>query len=167
MTRRYFEACRGKLDVAYFGNDYGTQRGLFISPAQWERFLRGPQKRYFDIAHDFGCKVLFHSCGSVRAIIPDLIADGVDVLDPVQIRAAGMALDSLVADFGDRLAFHGGVDTQHTLPFGTPADVREMVRGYRELTRARGGYIMTGSQEFIADIPDENIIAAFEENGKG
>lgn len=167
VTRRYLAACDGKLDIAYFGNDFGTQRGLFISPAQWRRFLRAPLKRYFDAAHDFGCRVMQHSCGSVRAIVPDLLADGVDILDPIQVRADGMSLESLVRDFGDRLAFHGGMDTQHTLPFESPAEVRAMVRGYRDLTRDRGGYIMSGSQELIADIPDDNILAMYDEHMKG
>lgn len=167
VTRRYLEACAGKLDIAYFGNDFGAQRGLVISPAMWERFLRKPLKRYFDLAHDFGCKVMQHSCGSIHSIIPSLIADGVDILDPVQVRAEGMALATLVQGFGDRLAFHGGVDTQHTLPFESPTEVRAMVRAYRNLTRDHGGYIMTGSQELIADIPDDNILAMYEENARG
>jgi uroporphyrinogen decarboxylase len=105
-----------------------------------------------------------HSCGAVRDIIPALIEDGVDMLDPVQVRAEGMGLAGLVRDFGDRLTFHGGVDTQHTLPFGTPADVRAEVRSYLDLTKDHGGYVLVGSQDFIADIPDENIVAMYAEN---
>ena len=164
VTRRFLEAADGMVDIAYFGNDFGTQRGLFISPRMWEEFIRAPLKRYFDAAHDYGCKVMKHSCGAVRDIIPALIEDGVDVLDPIQVRAAGMDLAGLVKDFGDRLAFHGGVDTQGTLPFGTTDDVRAQVRSYIELTRERGGYILCGSQEFIADIPLDNILAMYDEN---
>jgi uroporphyrinogen decarboxylase len=167
VTRRFLEACDGLLDIAYFGNDFGTQRCLFISPAQWERFFRRPLKRFFDTAHDYGARVMKHSCGSVRSILPSLIADGVDILDPVQVRAEGMGLAELVRDFGDRLTFHGGVDTQGTLPFGTPEQVRDEVRSYLDLTRERGGYILTGSQDFIADIPDENILAMYDENLTG
>jgi uroporphyrinogen decarboxylase len=100
----------------------------------------------------------------VRSIIPALIADGVVILDPVQVAAAGMDLASLVRDFGDALCFHGCVDTQRTLPFGTVADVRAEVRSYRELTRERGGYILAGSQDFIEDIPLDNILAIYDEN---
>jgi uroporphyrinogen decarboxylase len=167
VTRRFLEACDGKLDIAFFGNDYGTQRGLVISPQMWARFLRRPQKRFFDLARDFGCAVMLHSCGGVRDIIPWLIEDGVEALDPVQVRAAEMDFAGLVRDFGARLCFHGGVDTQHTLPFGTPDDVRAQVRAYRELTRDRGGYIMTGSQDLIEDIPLDNILAMYEENARG
>jgi uroporphyrinogen decarboxylase len=163
-TRRFLAACGGMLDIAYFGNDFGTQRGLFISPAMFERFIRKPLKRYFDVSHEFGCKVMKHSCGSVRGIIPWFIEDGVDVLDPVQVRAAGMDLPSLVRDFGDQICFHGAVDTQYTLPFGSTDDVRSQVRSYIELTRECGGYIICGSQDFIEDIPADNIIAIYDEN---
>lgn len=166
-TRRFLDAAGGMLDVAYFGNDFGTQRGLFISPAMWERFIRAPLRRFYDVAHERGCKVMQHSCGAVRGIVPWLIEDGVDVLDPVQTAAAGMDLAGLVRDFGGRLAFHGGVDTQGTLPFGTTAEVRAEVRSYIELTRERGGYILCGSQEYIEDIPLENILAVYDENAKG
>ena len=163
-TRLFFEAAGGKIDIAYFGNDFGTQRGLFISPAMWQQFMRPSLKRFFDTAHSYGCKVMQHSCGAVRDLIPLWIEDGVDILDPLQVRADGMALDGLVRDFGDRLCFHGGVDTQHTLPYGTTEDVRAQVRSYRDLSRRRGGYVLCGSQDFIADIPSDNILAIYEEN---
>ena len=167
VTRRFLEACDGLLDITFFGNDFGTQRCLFISPTHWQRFFRAPLKRFFDVSHEYGCNVMKHSCGAVRDIIPSLIEDGVDMLDPVQVRAEGMGLPGLVRDFGDCLTFHGGVDTQHTLPFGTPADVRAQVRSYLDLTRDRGGYVLVSSQHFIADIPDENILAMYDENLKG
>ena len=166
VTRRFFGAADGMIDIAYFGNDFGTQRGLFISPRMWNEFIREPLKRYFDVAHEFGCKVMKHSCGAVRDIIPALIEDGVDILDPIQVAAAGMDLAGLVRDFGDRLTFHGGVDTQTTLPFGTVADVRAQVGSYLDLTRENGGYILCGSQEFIADIPLDNILAKYDENAR-
>jgi len=164
VTRRFLEACAGQLDIAYFGNDFGTQRGLFISPEHYQRFMRGPLKGFYDVCRDYGCKVMQHSCGSVRAIIPWLLEDGLDILDPVQVRAAGMNLSGLYRDFGDRLCFHGGVDTQGTLPFGSPEEVRAEVRSYLDLARDRGGYVLTGSQDLIADIPDDNILAMYDEN---
>ncbi len=164
VTRRFLDAAGGLLDIAYFGNDFGTQRGLFISPAMWDTFIRKPLKRYFDISHEYGCKVMKHSCGSIRDLIPRLIEDGVDILDPVQVMATGMDLPGLVRDFGSRVSFHGGVDTQRTLPFGSVAEVRAEVRSYLDLTREKGGYILCGSQEFIEDIPLDNILALYDEN---
>ena len=166
-TRRFLEATTGLLDITYFGNDFGTQRGLFISPRMWQRFMRPSLKRFFDVSHEYGCRVMKHSCGAVRGIIPSFIEDGVDVLEPVQTRAAGMDLAGLVQDFGSALAFHGGVDTQRTLPFGSTEDVRAEVRSYLDLTRDHGGYILCGSQEFIEDIPLDNILAMYDENTRG
>ena len=163
-TRMFLEAADGLIDITYFGNDFGTQRSLFVSPAMYAEYFRKPLKRYFDVSHDYGCLVMKHSCGSVRSIIPWFIEDGVDILDPVQVQADGMDLPGLVRDFGDDLTFHGGVDTQHTLPFGTTADVRAEVRSYIDLTRDRGGYILNGSQNYLEDIPVENILAIYEEN---
>lgn len=165
-TRRFLEAADGMLDITYFGNDFGTQRGLFISPRMWQELMRQPLKRFFDVSHEYGCKVMKHSCGSVRDIIPYLIADGVDILDPIQVAAAGMELAGLVRDFGDSLCFHGAVDTQRTLPFGSEEDVRAEVRSYLALTKDKGGYILCGSQNFIEDIPLDNILAMYDENRK-
>jgi uroporphyrinogen decarboxylase len=166
ITRRFLESADGLIDITYFGNDFGTQRGMFISPQMWHNFIRKPLKRYFDISHDFGCKVMKHSCGAVRDIIPYLIEDGVDILDPIQVNAHGMNLTGLVRDYGSQLCFHGGVDTQKTLPFGTTKDVRAQVKSYFELTQDQGGYILCGSQDFIEDIPLDNIIAMYDENFK-
>jgi uroporphyrinogen decarboxylase len=163
-TRRYFEAAQGKVDIAFFGNDFGTQRGLVVSPRMFARFFRQPLKRYFDIAHDFGARVMKHSCGGVRAIIPWWIEDGVNVLDPVQVLAEGMEFAGLVRDFGAQMCFHGGIDTQQLLPFRPQEDVRAQVRHFRDLTRAQGGYILLGSQEYIEDVPLDNILAIYDEN---
>jgi len=163
-TRRCLEAADGQLDIAYFGNDFGTQRGTLISRDMWAQFIRQPLKRYYDVAHEYGCKVMQHSCGSVRDLIPWLIEDGVDILNPIQVSAEGMALAGLHRDFGGRITFYGAVDTQKTLPFGTPADVRKEVRSYLDLTRDHGGYILSGSQVLIDDIPLDNILAMYDEN---
>ncbi len=165
--RRFFEAANGMLDVAYFGNDYGTQHGLVLSPSLWQTFFRGPQKRFFDLAHDYGCRVMFHSCGSIRDLLPWLIEDGVDILDPVQTTAKGMNLEGLVDRFGDSLTFHGGVDMQRTLPFGSVEDVRAEVRRNLGTTRGRAGYILTSSQKLLDDVPTDNILTMYDINLRG
>jgi len=166
-TRRFLEAAGGRLDIAYFGNDFGTQRGLFISPRQWQEFFRAPIKRFYDLSHEYGCRAMQHSCGGVRDLIPLWIEDGLDILDPIQVAAAGMDLAGLVRDFGRRITLHGAVDTQRTLPFGSVAQVRAEVRSYMNLTRETGGYIVCGSQEYIEDIPLDNILAIYDEIQKG
>ena len=163
-TRLFLTAACGHIDITYFGNDFGTQRSLFISPAHYERFIRKPLKRFVELSHEFNCRVMKHSCGAVRPLLPRFIDDGIDILDPVQTAAAGMALDGLVGDFGDRICFHGGMDTQTLLPFGSTGDVRDTVRAFRGLTRDCGGYILAGSQKYIDDIPAENLTALYEEN---
>lgn len=166
VTRRYLESADGMIDITYFGNDFGTQRGLVISPQMWNDFIRQPLKRYFDISHEYKCRVMLHSCGAIRDIIPMLLEDGVDILDPIQVAAAGMSFQSLICDFGDRLTFHGGVDMQTTLPFGNVVDVRAQVRSYIDLTCENGGYILCGSQDYTEDIPFDNILAIYDENTK-
>ena len=161
-TRLFLDAADGMVDFTYFGNDFGTQRGLFISPSMFGEFIRPHLKRYYDVSKEYGCRVMQHSCGSIRNIIPALIEDGVDILDPIQTYAANMKLVDLVNDYGDSLTFHGGVDTQTTLPFGSMEDVRNEVQGYLDLAKDRGGYILMSSQEFIEDVSLDNILAMYD-----
>ena len=161
-TRRFFQAADGLLDIAYFGNDFGTQRGMFISPRMWNEFIRQPLKRYFDASHDYGCKVMNHSCGAIRDIIPSLIADGVDILDPIQVAATGMDLAGLVRDYGGAVAFHGGVDTQRTLPFAAPEQVAAEVRERIRIFAPGGGFVFNPIHNIQQGTPPANIVAAYD-----
>ncbi len=161
-SRRMFEAARGKLDIFFIGDDYGTQLGLFMSPRDFRTFILPHLKRLYGLAKSYGLKVMQHSCGSVRAILPDLLEIGLDALDPVQVRAADMDITQLKRDLGQRLAFHGSIDTQHTLPMGTPEDVRREVLDRLEHVAPGGGLILCGSQDYISDIPSENIVAIYD-----
>ena len=105
---------------------------------------------------------MHHSCGSVRKLLPDLIELGVDVLDPVQVRATGMDAAGLKRDFGDRVTFHGSIDTQQTLPAGSPIDVRAEVLDRLQQVAPGGGFILSGSQDYISDIPLENIVMIYD-----
>lgn len=162
--RRHFLAAGGRMDIFFMGDDYGGQAGPLISLAMFRRFIRPHLARLFTQAHDFGLKVMLHSCGSVYAFIPDLLDLGLDVLDPVQVRARDMAIEKLAAEFGRDLCFHGSIDTQQTLPFGSPEDVRAEVRARLELFPA-GGFICAPSQEFMEDVPTANILALYEAAG--
>jgi len=159
---RVFEAANGKMDIFFMGDDYGTQRGLIMSEEMWNQFYALPLGRLFSLAKDFGLKAMLHSCGSVSKIIPKLIELGMDALDPIQVRAADMEPEYLKAEFGDFITFHGGLDTQHTLPFGTVEEVRAEAKRLIEVFGTGGGYIFGPSQEFLPDIPLENIIAMYE-----
>ena len=164
LNERIFEACKGRIDFLLIGDDMGTQNGLLISADMIRRFVLPHLARYAEQCHAYGVKVLFHSCGSVRDIVDDLIQAGVDVLNPIQRGAAGMEPKELKDTFGDRLAFHGGVDVQHTLPSGAPEDVRAEVRDLIE-TFDNGGYILTSTHNIQEDVPVPNILAMYREAG--
>ena len=158
-----FSALDGELDVWFFGNDFGSQEALLISPGMWEEFFFKDIKRLCDLAHGYGIKTMMHSCGAIRPLIPMLIDAGVDILDPVQVTAKGMVPAELKTEFGGRIVFHGGIDTQNVLPFGTPAEVRAHVREVVGAMSADGGYIFAPSQILGPDIPVENIVAMYDE----
>jgi len=159
---RALEATRGGFQLYCEWSDYGTQGGLLLSPALWREFAGPYLKRLVELCHSAGVAFMLHSCGAVRELIPDFIAIGVDVLDPVQTMAAGMEPEGLQRDFGERIAFHGGLDTQSTLPFGGPAEVRAEVRQRVATLGRAGGYIIAPSHNIQPDTPLENILAMYE-----
>jgi uroporphyrinogen decarboxylase len=128
-----------------------------------EEFVYPHLQRHFSLAHEYGIKVMFHSCGAVREIIPDLINLGVDILNPLQANAKGMAPDELKKEFGGKLCFHGSLDTQRTLPFGTEEEVRREVRDRVETLSPGGGFILSPAHNFQKNTPLANIIAMYDE----
>jgi len=165
VNERIFEACKGQVDLLLIGDDMGTQSGLLISPNMIRRFILPHLARYADQCHAYGIKALFHSCGSVRQIIGDLIEAGIDVLNPIQRHAEGMVPGEIKEAFGDRLAFHGGVDIQHTLPKGSADDVRAEVRDLIDTMGKGGGYILASTHNIQDDVPIENAVAMYREAG--
>lgn len=161
-TRRALEEAKGCIDIFCFGDDYGTQRGLLIGPAMWEEYVRPCLARVVALVKSHGVKAYLHSCGSVRELIPSLVEVGIDILNPIQARAAGMDARGLKADFGQELCFHGGIDTQQTLPFGTAAEVRELVRTRLAELAPGGGYIAAPDHLLQPDVPTANVLALYE-----
>jgi len=161
-TRRIYEAIPGKVMVSYVAEDMGSQEGLMFSPAQIREFLLPRMKRMIDLAHSAGAYVMHHNDGGVRAILPDMIEAGIDLLNPVQWRCKGMAREGLKKDFGDKLIFHGAVDNQQTLPFGSVADVRQEVADNLRILGAGGGYILGPCHNIQSVGPAENIVAMYE-----
>jgi uroporphyrinogen decarboxylase len=146
------------IDVFFFGNDFGTQLDLFMSPAMFERFVLPGIKRLVDTVKKYGKPVMLHSCGSIVKAIPMIIEAGVDGIHPVQAGAVGMEAEKLAPEYGADLAFMGGVDTQNLLPFGSPDDVAG------EVERLMGvfgpNYIISPSHEaLLANVSPENLIA--------
>jgi uroporphyrinogen decarboxylase len=132
------------------------------SPAQIREFLHPGMKRMMDLTHQHGSFVFHHTDGAVRDILADLIALGIDVLNPVQWRCAGMEREGLKRDFGAQIVFHGGVDNQYTLPFGTVEEVRSEVRDNYRILGEGGGYILAPCHNIQAVGPAENVVAMYE-----
>lgn len=154
----FYEATRGGLDAVLIGNDFGTQNGLILSANDLREFVFPGTKRLVDQAHRYGLKVIHHSCGSIREVIPDLIGLGVDVIHPIQALAAGMQAEGLRDDFTGQVSFCGGVDAQYLLPNGTPQDVGADVARLKGLFST--GLIVSPSHEAVLpDIPPANIAA--------
>ena len=113
-----------------------------------------------DLIHSYGLKVFFHTDGAVEPLLPRLIEAGIDVLNPIQHACPGMDCAALRTRYGDRLIFHGGVDNQRVLPFGTPDDVRAETRAcMRTLGLGRQGYIVCSCHNVQAGTPLENVLA--------
>lgn len=161
----FYEATKGKLHAVLIGNDMGSQRGLMLSPEMVRQFIIPGCKKLVEQAHSYGLKVIYHSCGSIVDIIPDLIEAGVDIVHPIQALAAGMEPQNLKAEFDGKVSFCGGVDTQDLLVNGTPEEVRAKVKELRSIFPT--GLIISPSHEAIMpDVPPANIKALFDEAQK-
>ncbi|MCS6859345.1 MAG: hypothetical protein NZT92_03365 [Abditibacteriales bacterium] len=161
-TRRIYEQIPGKVMITYVAEDLGSQEGLLFSPAQIREFLLPGMKRMIDLAHEAGAFVFHHSDGAIRDILPDMIAAGIDVLNPIQWRCKGMERAALKRDFGHQVIFHGGVDNQYTLAFGSVEEVRQEVADNLRILGAGGGYILAPCHNIQAVSPPENIVAMYE-----
>ena len=159
---RAAEATRGRIDLYLLISDLGSQAGPLISLPMFRQFVAPYLKEMIDLIHGLGGRVVYHSCGCMWRFIPDLIAMGVDILDPIQPVAPEMAPERLKAEFGDRLCFHGGMDMQRLLPYGTPEQIRAEARRYCATLGAGGGYILGPAHLFQPDVPPENIQAVYE-----
>ncbi len=162
MTLRLFETVPGAVTYSYVAEDLGGQDALMYAPDQIREFLLPRMKRMIDLVRQHGSFAFHHTDGAVRDILPDLIGIGIQVLNPIQWRCPGMEREGLKRDFGDRLIFHGAVDNQQTLPFGSAGDVRQEVMDNLRILGAGGGYILGPCHNIQAVTPPENVIALYE-----
>jgi len=146
------------------GTDFGTQNGLFISPNAYRDLYQPFHKQINAFIHDnTNWKVFIHSCGAVSELIPDLIESGYDILNPVQCSACGMDAAKLKDAYGEKLTFWGGaVDTQKTLPFGTPEEVYDEVRSRIDILGKDGGFVFNAIHNIQAGVPIDNVLAMFK-----
>ena len=158
---RFFARAGDLIDAFFFGNDFGTQLNLLVSPDSFREFVFPYFRQLTDLGHRHGLQVILHSCGSIYRVIPDLIDLGVDALHPLQARAADMDAELLARDFAGKIAFMGGVDTQHLLVHGDPESIKEDVRRVKDLLGPC--LIVSPSHEAILpNVPPRNIEAMAE-----
>jgi uroporphyrinogen decarboxylase len=162
FIERMLDAAGGGIDFFRVGDDYGTQRGLMVGLDMWRARIRPALQAMYEAAKRHGALCYQHSCGGVRALIPDLVEIGVDVLDPLQVQAGGMVPAELKAEFGERMVFSGGVDEQELLPRGSPADVRDAVHRLLDIMAPGGGFFLGPTHNFQDDVPTANIVALYE-----
>ena len=163
--RRVFEAGRGRIDLTWVAEDLGSQTGPLMSLAMYRRFLMPNQIKMAELARSHGVHVMYHTDGAARAFLPDLIDRvGIEILNPIQWRCSGMEREKLVADFGERIIFHGSIDNQQTLPFGTVDDVVREVRESVDIYR-NARWICAPCHNLQPVSPTENIVAMYEAIG--
>jgi uroporphyrinogen decarboxylase len=160
-VERILTAAKGRIDLVACGDDFGSQRGLLISPASFDRLFAEKKKELFDLAHSFGAKVSHHCCGSSRALIPRFIQGGMDALQTIQSQAVGMNPYDLKREFAGKIALHGAVDVQGWLQRARPAEIEVEVNRLMDEVGAGGGFILAPSHHLQPDTPLENVLAVY------
>jgi uroporphyrinogen decarboxylase len=160
--RRIFEAGQGRIDLTWVAEDLGAQTGPLMSLATYRRFLLPNQIKMADLARSYGVHVMYHTDGAARLFLPDLIDRvGIEILNPIQWRCTGMEREKLVAEFGSRVVFHGSIDNQQTLAFGSVEDVVNEVRESVEIY-ASARWICAPCHNLQPISPTANIVAMYE-----
>ncbi|HBQ64850.1 MAG TPA: hypothetical protein DD727_08025 [Clostridiales bacterium] len=149
-----------EIDGILLGSDWGSQQALLMDPATWHELIEPGEKAEYDLLKSEGKDVWIHSCGNIETILPDLVRMGVDVLNPLQPEC--MDIYKIKAKYGKDLTFWGGISTQQTLPYGTPAQVRDEAAKVIQSLSKGGGYITAPAQGIQADVPLENILALID-----
>lgn len=163
MMKRFFERAADCIDLVFVSDDIAGQTGLLMSPEMWHRHLKPRVTRWCKLIHSYGLRVFYHTDGAAEALVGPLIDCGIDVLNPVQHACPGMDLTHLKNAYGEQVVFHGGIDNQSVLPFGTPDHVREETHRCMEILGAGGeGFICCSCHNVQAGTPLENIFAMVE-----
>lgn len=137
--RKLLQIGGGRIDIIENCNDFGTQISLFISPEYFREFFRPALQRLYDVTHEHGARMMQHSCGAIAPLVPDFIEMGADILNPIQVTATGMDLETLVPAYGKKICFYGGIDTQRVLPGGPVVLIRHDTRRLIEFFGYGGG----------------------------
>lgn len=162
VNKRILDEAADVIDILFIGNDFGTTQGPMISERLFRRFVLPHLKKFADLAHSYGLKIMLHCCGGIAELIPAMIDAGIDCLQAVQPSCRGMDLRLLKAKFGDKIVFNGAIDTAWLI-FGTPEFVRAKTREVLEIMMPGGGYIASASHDYILEeTPVENVLAMFD-----
>ncbi len=161
---RFLGAVGSAIDIIAFGDDLGMQTGPLLSPAMYREFFRPRHELLWRRARELApVKVMLHCCGGVRELLPDLIAAGLDAINPVQTNCTGMEAAGLKRDFGrDITLWGGGCDTRDILPNGTPEQVGAHVREQIAILRPGGGFVFQQVHNVLADVPPANVVAMLQ-----
>ena len=162
ILMRGVKAGREFCDICWLGDDFASQKAMLMSPELWRKHIKPYLAKQVQLVRDNGMYVLYHSCGAVSEILPDLIDIGVNALLVFQTKAEGMDAQSIAKRFGGKLAFYGGIDIQQILSYGTIDDVRAEVRSNMEVFSDYGGYIVANSHHCVSTIKGENIETMFQ-----
>jgi hypothetical protein len=160
----YRQSVGDRIQVIWLsGTDFGTQNGPFTSIEVFRKLYKPHYKKINDWIHiNTNWKTFYHTCGAVYSLLDDFIEMGIDIVNPVQCSAVGMDPQKLKAEYGDKLVFWGaGVDTQHTLPFGTKEDVRKEVLKRLEIFSPDGGFVFAAIHNIVAKVPVENLLEMY------
>ncbi len=161
-VHRMMAAGHGLIDMVYTYDDVAVQNGLMMSPAMWRSYILPRHQRLNQVIKHYGVKILYHSCGAIYPLIRPLIEEmGIDALNPLQPRARSMDMARIKSEYGAQIAFHGGIDLQQTLPYGSQEEVAAEVRERCNILGKGGGYICTSAHYIQADVPVENILAMY------
>jgi len=163
---KMFLSANGKIDFFRIGDDFGTQQGLLFDTDTFKQYFQPAFKKMADTAKKYRAHYYQHSCGAIRDLIPAFLNAGVEVIDPLQIGAAGMNPEELKREFGHMVTFSGGIDEQHILPHGTPDEVKNEVKRMIGIMSPGGGYFLGPTHNFQDDIPTQNILAMYNVNSK-
>ena len=160
----FMEEVGDLVDVVMIGDDLAGQNGPLFSPDFYRRIVKPRQKKLVQhIKSLTPAKIWYHTCGSCQAFLPELIDNGIDIINPVQISAKNMDPSDLLAKYGHDLVFWGGgIDSQHVLPTASPDEIHAHVRQNLSLWKRDGGYIFNNVHNIQASVPAENIVALFE-----
>lgn len=162
MLDRFLNELGDLIDIIFISDDMGTQESQLMAVDAWLEHFKPRMKRWTDLIHSHGKKVLFHTDGAARPFLPHLIDSGIDILNPIQHICPGMERDALKRDFGQSVIFHGGVENQHVLPYGSVADVRAETETCLKTLGRDGGYIVSSCHNIQAGSPVENVLAMIE-----